>query len=39
MGDNMKIEVGWGGMGWFDMAQDRDRCWMPVNAVMKLWVP
>jgi len=24
------------GMGWIDLAQDRDRWWALVNAVMKL---
>jgi hypothetical protein len=32
-------EVGWGGMDWIDMAQDRDRRRALVNAVMNLWVP
>jgi hypothetical protein len=32
-------EVGWGGMEWIDMAQDRDRWWAVVNAVMNLRVP
>ena len=32
-------EVGWGGMDWIDLAQDRDRCWAFVNAVMNVWVP
>jgi hypothetical protein len=27
-------EMGWGGMDWIDMAQDRDRWRMLVNAVM-----
>jgi hypothetical protein len=31
-------EVGWRGMNWIDLAQDRDRWWVLVNAVMKLWV-
>jgi hypothetical protein len=32
-------EVGWDGMDWIDLAQDRDR-WRPyVNAVMNLRVP
>jgi hypothetical protein len=32
-------EVGWRGMDWIDMAQDRDRWWAIVSAVMNLWVP
>jgi hypothetical protein len=32
-------EVGWGGMDWIDVAQDRDRCRALVNAVMNLRVP
>jgi hypothetical protein len=38
----MKIkleEVGWGGMGWIDVAQDRDRWRAVVSAVMNLCVP
>ena len=40
--DNIKIdlkEVGCGGMHWIELAQDRDRFWALVNAVMKLQVP
>jgi hypothetical protein len=39
--DNIKIvlQVGWRGMGWIDLAQDRDRWRALVNAVMKLGVP
>jgi hypothetical protein len=29
-------EVRWGGMDWTDMAQDRDRWWALMNAVMNL---
>jgi hypothetical protein len=32
-------EIGWGGMGWIDLAQDRDQWRALVNMVMNLWVP
>jgi hypothetical protein len=40
--DDIKVdlrEVGWGGMGWIDLAQDRDQWRALVNTVMKLRVP
>jgi hypothetical protein len=32
-------DVGCGGTDWIDLAQDRDRWWAVVNAVMNLRVP
>jgi hypothetical protein len=32
-------EIGWGGMGWIYLAQDRDQQKASVNTVMKLQVP
>ena len=37
--DNIKMdlqELGCGGMDWIDLAQDRDKWWARVKAVMKL---
>ena len=31
-------EVGWGGMDWIDLAQERDRWQALVNVGMNLWV-
>jgi hypothetical protein len=39
--DNIKMdlrEIGWGGMGWTDVAQDRDQWRALVNMVMILRV-
>jgi hypothetical protein len=32
-------EIGWGGMAWIDVAQDRDQRRALVNTVMNLRVP
>jgi hypothetical protein len=40
--DNIKMdlqEIGYGVMDWIDLAQDRDRWRVLVNAVMNIWVP
>jgi hypothetical protein len=40
--DNIKmdlLEIGWGGVDWIGLAQDRDKWRALVNAVMKLRVP
>jgi hypothetical protein len=40
--DNIKInlrEIGWGGMDWIDLAEDRDLWRALVNTVMNLRVP
>jgi hypothetical protein len=40
--DNIKIdlrEIGWGGVDWIDLAQDRKQWRALVNMVMNLRVP
>jgi hypothetical protein len=40
--ENIKMhlrEIGWGGMDWIDLAQDRDQWRALVIAVMHHWVP
>ena len=40
--DNIKMDlqkVGWGGMDWTDLAQDRDSWQALQHAVMNFWVP
>ena len=39
--DNIKMDlhkIGWG-MDWIDLAQDRDRWWALVNAVLNIRFP
>jgi hypothetical protein len=40
--DNIKMdlrEIGWDGMEWIDLSQDRDQWRALVNTVMNFWVP
>jgi hypothetical protein len=32
-------EIGWEGIDWIHLAQDRDRWWAVVNMIKKLWFP
>jgi hypothetical protein len=32
-------EIGWDGMDWIELAQDRDQWRALMNTVMNLWVP
>jgi hypothetical protein len=32
-------EIGWDGMDWIDLVQDRNKWVALVNTVMKLWGP
>jgi hypothetical protein len=32
-------EVGWGGVDWIGLAQDRNRWRALMNSVLNLWVP
>jgi hypothetical protein len=32
-------EIGWDGMDWINLAQDRDQWRAVVNMLMNLWVP
>jgi hypothetical protein len=39
--DNIKMnlsEIGWGGVDWIDVAQNRDQWRALLNPVMDLWV-
>jgi hypothetical protein len=33
------VEVGWGGVDWIGLAQDKDKWRTLVNAVINHWVP
>jgi hypothetical protein len=33
------LDIGWGGMGWIKLAQDRDQWRVLVNTLMNLRVP
>jgi hypothetical protein len=39
--DNIKMDkkIGWEGVDWIHLAQDRDQQWAVVNTVMNLRVP
>jgi hypothetical protein len=40
--DNIKIdfrEIGWDGVDWIELVQDRDNWRALVNTAMNLWVP
>jgi hypothetical protein len=42
--DNIKMDlretgIGWDGVDWIDMAQDRDQWRALLNTVLNLWVP
>jgi hypothetical protein len=40
--DNIKMDlrqIGWDGVDWTDMAQDRNQWRALVNTVLNLWVP
>jgi hypothetical protein len=40
--DNIKmdlLEIGWGGVDWIGLAQDRDKWRVLVYEVMNLWIP
>jgi hypothetical protein len=40
--DNIKMDlrqIGWVGVDWIELAQDRDKLRALVNSVMNLWFP
>jgi hypothetical protein len=39
--DNIRVDlkdIGWEGVDWIHLAQDRDRWWALVNTVMNFWI-
>jgi hypothetical protein len=32
-------EIGWDGVNWIDLAQDKAKSWVLLNAKMRVWVP
>jgi len=32
-------EIGWKGVDWVHLAQERDQRLAPVNTIMNIWVP
>jgi len=37
--NNNRMDLGWEGMNWIYLSQDRDQWWAVVNTVMNLRVP
>jgi hypothetical protein len=40
--NNIKMDlrkIGWEGVAWMHLAEDRDQWWDLMNTVMNLWVP
>jgi hypothetical protein len=37
--EKMLKDIGWKGMDWIDLAQDRSIFRVSMNAVVNLWVP
>jgi hypothetical protein len=40
--DNIRMdlrEIGWGGMDWIDLAQDKDQWRGLVDTVVNVWIP
>jgi hypothetical protein len=40
--DNIRMdlrEIGWEGVDWMHLAEDKDQWWALVNMILSLWVP